>query len=271
MASSSVVLEKQTGHPADSMVSRKRKKEVSHSQAYELVRLVQEYTQQHPGILDSGEVLVTLPSTGHEQLPYEIEPPTSTWPIPRLPLADAWANEPKVVQECYQEVYTYHLVNAVQSLTRALEHPHGSETPVRDISVGFGPDKDRLLVYCRDFKAYFLRVPAAKEDESDMDTLFAEQIDSSLTTNDQTRVQLAELTERLHVRRARARELVAQLSTLNERENLSVPELRLRSLQLTTDDIQAFSNFDTLAEAVCSQQEVIRSAQAAYDEKVPRN
>jgi hypothetical protein len=100
-APSSVVLEKQTGHPADSMVSRKRKGEVSHSQAYGLIRLVREYARQHPGILDSGEAQVTLPPTGHEQLPYDIEPPKSNWPIPRLPLADDWSDEPKAVQQCY--------------------------------------------------------------------------------------------------------------------------------------------------------------------------
>jgi len=104
--------------------------------------MVREYARQNPGLLDSGEAHVTLPLTGYEQLPYDIDPPMSDWPIPRLPLADEWSDEPKDVQKCMQEVYTYHLINAVQSLARSLDHPdgytRGVDPPVRDISVGFG-------------------------------------------------------------------------------------------------------------------------------------
>ena len=69
-------------------------------------------------------------------------------------------------------------------------------------------------------------------------------------------------------RRNRARQLVAQLSTLNTRNNLNPTEVRLLGKTLSKKDIWKFSKFETLATTICDQQDTLEAARRRYDEHV---
>ena len=74
--------------------------------------------------------------------------------------------------------------------------------------------------------------------------------------------------ERYRQRRDRTRQLVAQLSTLNTRNNLNPTEVRLLGKTLSEEDIRKYSKFETLATTVCDQQDALDAARRRYDEQV---
>ncbi len=61
---------------------------------------------------------------------------------------------------------------------------------------------------------------------------------------------------------------MAQLSTLNTRQTLNPTEVRLLARTLTQEDIRKFSKFETLAAAICDQQDVIEGLRQRYDDQV---
>ena len=77
-----------------------------------------------------------------------------------------------------------------------------------------------------------------------------------------------DLKDRYRQRRDRTRQLVAQLSTLNTRNNLSPAEVRLLGKTLSKEDIRKFSKFETLANTICDQQNAVEAARRRYDEQV---
>jgi hypothetical protein len=87
-----------------------------------------------------------------------------------------------------------------------------------------------------------------------------------LTENE--RIHYSDLKDRYRQRRDRTRQLVAQLSTLNTRQTLNPTEVRLLARTLTQEDIRKFSKFETLAAAICDQQDVIEGLRQRYDDQV---
>ena len=88
----------------------------------------------------------------------------------------------------------------------------------------------------------------------------------TLTENE--RIHYGDLKDRYRQRRDRTRQLVAQLSTLNTRQTLSPTEVRLLARTLSTEDIRKFSKFETVAGAICDQQDQIEGLQRRYDDHV---
>ena len=99
---------------------------------------------------------------------------------------------------------------------------------MQDITVGFGLDRLRMNVYCKEAPGSVVFTDPAAEDEEDLDSL-PETVDfgqrSFITENE--RAHYSELKDRYRQRRDRTRQLVAQLSTLNSREKLTATEVRL--------------------------------------------
>ena len=121
--------------------------------AYSLLCTLRTFCCENPGVLDTTAALVQLPPVGDARSPYQVPPPAPAWPIPQLPLnALSLVGDLSDEQEEYaQNVYVYHLVNAATSLAKATKQDVGSpRTSVQDVSVGFGPDRFRLNVYCKD-------------------------------------------------------------------------------------------------------------------------
>jgi hypothetical protein len=58
------------------------------------------------------------------------------------------------------------------------------------------------------------------------------------------------------------------LSTLNTRQTLSPTEVRLLARTLTKEEIRKFSKFETLAGAICDQQDLIEGLRQRYDDQV---
>ena len=70
-----------------------------------------------------------------------------------------------------QDVYVYHLVNAATALARSDGGEVGSHNPVQDVTVGFGPDRPRMYVYCKEAPGSVLFTDPAAENEGDLDSL----------------------------------------------------------------------------------------------------
>ena len=123
-----------------------------------------------------------------------------------------------------QDVYIYHLVNAATALAKTADREVGAHNPVQDIIVGFGLDRLRMNVYCKEASGSVVFTDPAAEDEEDLDSL-PETVDfgqrSFITENE--RAHYSELKDRYRQRR----QLVGQLSTLNSREKLTATEVRL--------------------------------------------
>ncbi len=92
----------------------------------------------------------------------------------------------------------------------------------------------------------------AMEDEADMDSLLDGNYGAETFTHNE-RIHYGDLKGRYRQRRDRTRQLVAQLSTLNTRQNLNPTEVRLLGRTLSKDDIRNYSQFETLATTICDQ------------------
>ncbi len=88
----------------------------------------------------------------------------------------------------------------------------------------------------------------------------------TLTHNE--RIHYGDLKDRYRQRRDRTRQLVAQLSTLNARQNLNPTEVRLLERTLSKDDIKKYSKFKTLTTTICDQQDALEALRRHYDEQV---
>jgi hypothetical protein len=105
------------------------------------------------------------------------------------------------------------------------------------------------------------------EDEADMDELLDGNYGGGTLTENE-RIHYGDLKDRYRQHRDRTRQLVAQLSTLNTRQTLSPTEVRLLARTLTKEDIRKFSKFETLAGAICDQQDLIEGLRQRYDDQV---
>jgi hypothetical protein len=105
------------------------------------------------------------------------------------------------------------------------------------------------------------------EDEADMDELLDGNYGAGTLTENE-RIHYGDLKDRYRQRRDRTRQLVAQLSTLNTRQTLNPTEVRLLARTLFKEDIRKFSKFETLAAAICDQQDVIEGLRRRYDDQV---
>ena len=105
------------------------------------------------GVLDTTAALVAISSVGDARSPYQVPPPAPAWPVPQLPLnALSLDGDLRDEQAEYaQNVYVYHLVKAANALANASRKDVGGpRNSVQDISVGFGLDRSRLNVYCKE-------------------------------------------------------------------------------------------------------------------------
>jgi hypothetical protein len=107
----------------------------------------------------------------------------------------------------------------------------------------------------------------AMEDEADMDSLLDGNYGAQ-TLNQNERIHYGDLKDRYRQRRDRSRQLIAQLSTLNTRQNLNHTEVRLLGRTLSKEDIRKYSKFETLATTICDQQDALETLRRRYDEQV---
>ncbi len=110
-------------------------------------------------------------------------------------------------QEDYaQNVYVYHLVNAATALANASRQDVGEgHTAIRDISVGFGVDRQRLNVVCSEAPGVMVYTDPAMEDEADMDELLDVNYGAGTLTENE-RIHYGDLKDRYHQRRDRTRQ-----------------------------------------------------------------
>jgi hypothetical protein len=240
------------------------------STAYSLLCTLRLFCCENPGVLDTTSALVQLPPVGDAQSPYQVPPPPPVWPVPQLPLRGvSLTGNLQGEQEDYaQNVYVYHLVNAATALASALRLDVGEgHTAIRDISVGFGVDHQRLNVVCTEAPGVVVYTDPAMEDEADMDEVLDVNYGAGTLTENE-RIHYGDLKDRYRQRRDRTRQLVAQLSTLNTRQTLNPTEVRLLGRTLTKEDIRKCSKFETLATTICGQQDAIETLRRCYDEQV---
>ena len=140
-------------------------------------------------------------------------------------------------------------------------------TAIKDVSVGFGVDRQRLNVVCTEAPGVVVLTDPAMDDEYEMDELLDVHYGAGTLTENE-RIHYGDLKDRYRQRRDRTRQLVAQLSTLNTRQTLNPTEIRLLARTLTKEDIRKFSKFETLAAAICDQQDVIEGLHQRYDDQV---
>ena len=138
---------------------------------------------------------------------------------------------------------------------------------IKDISVGFGVDRQRLNVICTEAPGVVVYTDPAMEDEADMDSVLDGNYGAQTLTQNK-RIHYGDLKDRYRQRRDRTRQLVAQLSTLNTRQNLNPTEVRLLGRTLSKDDIRKYSKFETLATTICDQQDALEALRRRYDEQV---
>jgi hypothetical protein len=241
--------------------------------AYSLLRTLRSFCCENPGVLDTTSALVQLPPVGDERSPFQVPPPPPAWPVPLLPLQQGLTlnGDMRGDREEYAEkVYIYHLVNAATALANASRHNVGGHnTSVQDITVGFGMDRSRLNVVCTEAPGVVVYTEPAMDDEGNMDLVLDGNYGATSLDHNQ-REHYNDLKDRYRQRRDRTRQLVAQLSTLNTRNNLSPAEVRLLGKTLSKEDIsRKFSKFETLANTICDQQDdAVEAARRRYDEQV---
>ena len=103
--------------------------------------------------------------------------------------------------------------------------------------------------------------------QTEMDSVLDGNYGAKTLTHNK-RIHYGDLKDRYLQRRDRTRQLVAQLSTLNTRQNLNPTEVRLLGRTLSKKDIRKVSKFETLATTICEQQDAIEAARRRYNEHV---
>ena len=135
------------------------------------------------------------------------------------------------------------------------------------VILGFGVDRQRLNVVCTEAPGVVVYTDPAAEDEGDLDSVLDGNYGAK-TLDHNERIHYGDLKDRFRQRRDRTRQLVAQLSTLNTRNNLNPTEVRLLRKTLSKEDIRKYSKFETLATTICDQQDALEVARRRYDEHV---
>ena len=238
--------------------------------AYPLLRTLHNFCCENPGVLDTTSALVQLPPVGDAQSPYQVSHPPPVWPVLQLPLRGlSLTGDLRSEQEVYAEnVYVYHLINAATALVNASRQDVGEgHAAIKDISVGFGVDRQRLIVVCTEAPGVVVYTDPAMDDEAEMDSVLDGNYSATTLTQNE-RIHYGDLKDRYRQRRDRTLQLVAQLSTLNTRQNQSFTEVRLLGKTLFKEDSRKFSKFETLATTICDQQDVLEAARRRYDEHV---
>jgi hypothetical protein len=191
-------------------------------------------------VLDTTAALVQSPLAGDARSPYQVPPPAPAWRIPQLPLnaLSLDGDLPDEQEEYAQNTHVYHLVNAATSLAHATKKDVGGpRTSVQDTSVGFGLDRLRLNVYCKDVPGVVVYTDPAAEDDCDLDSLPDGNYGArSLEENE--RIHFCDLKDRYRQRRDRTRQLMAQLYTLNSCKKLTELKVRLLAKKLSKEDIR---------------------------------
>jgi hypothetical protein len=197
--------------------------------AHSLLRTLRNFCCENPGVLDITSALVQLPLVGDTQSPYQVPPPAPVWPVPQLPLGglSLHGNLRDEQEEYAENVYIYHLINAATALANASRKDVGSgHAAIQDISVGFGVDRQRLNVIYTEAPGVMVYTDPAAEDEGYLDSVLDGNYGAK-TLDHNERIYYGDLKDCYRQRRDRTRQLVAQLSTLNTRNNLNPTEVRL--------------------------------------------
>jgi hypothetical protein len=184
--------------------------------AYSLLRTLQTFCCENPGILDTTAALV------HYQI---LPPPASAWPIPQLPL-NALSLDGDLSDE--QEAYAQRVPGQFSYCVGGCigQERWCPRNSVQDTTVVFGLDRLRLNIYCKEALGLVVYTDPAAEDEGDLDSL-PDGNYGARTLEENERHHYSDLKDRYRQRRDRTRQLVAQLSTLNSREKLTATEVRL--------------------------------------------
>ncbi len=127
-------------------------------------------------------------------------------------------------QEYAENVYIYHLINTATALANASRKDVGGpHTAVQDVSVGFGMDRMRLNVVCKEPLGVVVYTDPAEEDEGELDTMLDENYGAK-TLEHNERIHYGDLKDLLPT----AQRLNTPAgATLNTRTKLSPAEVRL--------------------------------------------
>ena len=89
--------------------------------AYDLLRLLRQFSCSHLGVLGTTTASVQLPPVGSSPHVYQVPPPSSSWPVPRLPESALSVDgiSKGDAEEYTRNVYIYHLINAAWSLAKS--------------------------------------------------------------------------------------------------------------------------------------------------------
>ena len=150
--------------------------------------------------------MVQLPPVGDAQSPYQVPPPPPVWPVPQLPLRGvSLTGDLRGEQEEYAEnVYVYHLINAATALANASRQDVGEgHAAIKDISVGFGVDRQRLNVVCIEAPGVVVYTDPTMEDEADMDSLLDGNYGAEMLTQNECIIHYGDLKDRYRQRRDR--------------------------------------------------------------------
>ena len=197
-------------------------------QAYDLVRLLRQYTCYHPGVLGNMEALVPVNPIGDDATSSaRVPPPSSNWPIPRLPLNTDWTGSSEDASLYRSKVYIYHLVNAAQEITRGiLDLPE--DEPLSFISIHLRDSSERILVECSEPPGNVVLVDALS-DELDLDPAPVPADFPGPTLAEQREQSFKDLQGRQQARVTRNLVTLGRLATLNIRTQLTEAEAALRA------------------------------------------
>ncbi len=82
-------------------------------------------------------------------------------------------------------------------------------------------DRQRLNVVCREAPGVVIYTDPAMDDKAEMDSVLDGNYGAQTLTQNERRIHYGDLKDRYRQRRDRTCQLVAQLSTLNTRQNLN--------------------------------------------------
>ena len=229
-------------------------------QAYDLVRLVRQYTCHHPGILGHMEAVARVrPVVEDEDSPGWVDPPTSDWPVPHVPLNEEWTGSERDACLYRGHVHIYHLVNAAQEILRALLETDDDQ-PLSCITLHMKNSPELVVVECSEPPGCIFQVDSSS-DILDLDPIGSPDHFPGVTPEERRNNWIRDIQERFQRRQSRTLVLLGRLATLSGRSQLTAAEAMLRAKGLSEADLKRLSSFEGLATTLCAQQQELRQAQ----------
>ena len=239
-------------------------------QAYDLIRLLRQYTCHHPGVLGNMESMVKVrPICDDASSSAWVPPPSSDWPIPRWPLNTDWTGNEGDDFHYRGHVYIYHLVNAAQEIVRSRLDSH-RDLPLSFITIHLKDAHERIVVECSEPPGRIMQVDP-RTDDLDALPISGPADYPGETAEEQRENLMQDLLTRQQLRHAQNLILIGQLATLGESTQLTAAAATMRAHALSFDEILKLGSFENLATTLCSQQEEIRTLRTQLTTEAERH